>query len=74
MILVSRSREPLEAAAEKLAKESGAEVAALAWDVNRTGSLGELVDRAVSIYGGLDVLVNNAGRPGAKAFPGNQPR
>ena len=68
IILVSRSLEPLQTASEKLAEETGAEVKAVAWDVSRTDSLGELVERAVAVFGRLDVLVNNAGAQVRKPF------
>lgn len=68
IILISRSLAPLEAAAKKLREETGVEVEAIAWDVSRIDSLGELVERAAAVFGRLDVLVNNAGAQVRKPF------
>jgi NAD(P)-dependent dehydrogenase (short-subunit alcohol dehydrogenase family) len=68
VILVSRSPEPLEAAAAGLAEQTGARVAALPWDVSRIDSLAALVEHAAAVFGGLDILVNNAGAQVRKPF------
>jgi len=68
VVLLGRSAEPLLAAAEKLAKETGTEVAPLAGDVSDTAGVDDLVNRAVGVFGQLDVLVNAAGTQVRKPF------
>lgn len=55
--LLSRSRDRLEAVAEDLDGETLVTVG----DVSDTESVNECVDAAVDAFGGLDVVVNNAG-------------
>ncbi len=54
------SKSELEAAAEEIRGEGG-QAAAVALDVTNAGSCQSLVDNAREIFGGVDVLVNNAG-------------
>lgn len=68
VVLLGRSAAPLRAAAEKLAAETGVEVAPLAGDVSDTAGLGDLVARAAGIFGQIDVLVNAAGTQVRKPF------
>jgi NAD(P)-dependent dehydrogenase (short-subunit alcohol dehydrogenase family) len=56
----ARDGAELERAADRL-RSAGAEVAAVACDVTRERSAGQLVDAARERYGRLDILVNNAG-------------
>lgn len=64
----SRSKDALEAAAEKLAKESGRKIVPLAGDLQDPEAPAALVDAAAEAFGGLDVLVTNAGGPPAGGF------
>jgi len=64
--ICARHRDELEATAEELRQTGGRVVAAVA-DVTSPDQIQEFVDQAVGELGGLDVLVNNAGR----AHPGN---
>jgi short-subunit dehydrogenase len=60
LLLCARDRAELDRATARL-RETGAQVAALACDVTREESAGELVDAALERYGRLDILINNAG-------------
>lgn len=55
--LVARGQERLEEAAAEI----GADAIALPFDVSDTERLAALIDSVVTQFGGLDVLVNNAG-------------
>src|SRR5919202_429664 len=58
--IVARDREELERAQTALEAE-GAQVLALTGDVADKDRVGEVVKTVVTHFGGLDVLVNNAG-------------
>src|ERR1700690_3203328 len=60
LLLCARDGAELERAADRL-RSTGAQVAAVACDVTREESAGQLVDAARERYGRLDILVNNAG-------------
>ena len=60
LLLCARDGAELERAADRL-RSTGADVAAVAFDVTREESAGQLVDAARERYGRLDILVNNAG-------------
>jgi 3-oxoacyl-[acyl-carrier protein] reductase len=57
VLLVARSEEPLAAAVE----EVGGDSAALAVDVTAAGAGGRIVDEVERLFGGVDVVVSNAG-------------
>jgi NAD(P)-dependent dehydrogenase (short-subunit alcohol dehydrogenase family) len=62
-----------EAAAERTAAEldpAGSGTLAVGADVTDSRSVGELMDATVRRFGGMDVLVNNAGRAGSTATVG----
>ena len=61
--LFARKAEQLHAAAEKIRKETGAQVHAVAGDWSKAEDNRRLVDEAVATFGRLDVLVNNDGAP-----------
>jgi NAD(P)-dependent dehydrogenase (short-subunit alcohol dehydrogenase family) len=65
LVLNSRREESLQPVASE-ATEAGAEVIAVAADVSRSADVARLVSAAVERFGGLDVLVNNAGLLGPK--------
>ena len=48
-------------AAEKLARELGASATAIRADVSREADVNATVERATEAFGGLDIVVNNAG-------------
>lgn len=64
----SRSEDNAKAAAEKIAAENGTQTSGLAGDVSKVGVAEELVAETVRIFGGLDLLVTNAGGPPAGPF------
>ncbi|RME88213.1 MAG: SDR family oxidoreductase [Anaerolineae bacterium] len=64
----SREESRAKAAAETIAQESGAKTLGLAGDVTDPDVPENLVQRTVEAFGGLDILVTNAGGPPAGAF------
>ena len=64
----SRNEENAKAAAEKIVSETGAQAVGLAGDVSEVGVAEKLIEETVSTFGGLDLLVTNAGGPPAGAF------
>jgi len=66
--LNSRNGESAKAAAEKITSETGMQVIGLAGDVSEVGIAEKLVEETVNTFGGLDLLVTNAGGPPAGAF------
>src|SRR5262249_44898661 len=59
----SGSREDLERAAQSIREATGAEVLALAGDLDKADTVRELVAVTVERFGRLDILVNNSGGP-----------
>ena len=64
----SRSEESAKAAAEKIATETGVRALGLSGDVSEVGAAEKLVDGTVEAFGGLELLVTNAGGPPAGTF------
>ena len=65
LIICSRDQARIEAAAAAIKKETNAEVKALVADVSSASEAKRLVDAAVAAYGGLEIVVHNAGGPPA---------
>ena len=63
LTLCSRTAGDLEQAATEIRDSTGAEVLALAGDLERNDTIANLVSRTVDTYGQLDILVNNSGGP-----------
>jgi NAD(P)-dependent dehydrogenase (short-subunit alcohol dehydrogenase family) len=61
LVLSGRDVEELQTARSELADKYGADVATVAMDLTLKDGPAELAERATNAYGGLDVLVNNAG-------------
>jgi 3alpha(or 20beta)-hydroxysteroid dehydrogenase len=66
LVLVGRTEAPLEESA-RAASETGAEVRTVVADVSRSEDVRRYVDAALSAFGTIDVLVNNAGIEGPVA-------
>jgi 3-oxoacyl-[acyl-carrier protein] reductase len=64
----SRSQENASAAAKQIASETGAQAIGLAGDVSEVAVAEGLVNSTVDAFGGLDLLVTNAGGPPAGSF------
>ncbi len=68
LVICSRDEVRIRAAGEAIVKETGGRVRALAADVSLDGEAARLVDAARADYGGLDIVVHNAGGPPAGEF------
>jgi 3-oxoacyl-[acyl-carrier protein] reductase len=62
VLVVARNEARLNRAAEKLLGRKGAKVASLAADVAKPESAELIVGKSIEAFGGLHILVNNAGR------------
>ena len=63
--ICARNQAPLDGAAASIRKETGAEVLAIRADVSRAPDIDALVKGATRSFGGVDLLVPNAGGPTA---------
>ena len=61
LVIASRKRETLEAAADELRQRCGVEVLPVACDVEKEEDIDALVKAALETFGRIDILVNNAG-------------
>ena len=61
--LVARRAEPLQAAAERIAGETGASTLAISADIRKAEDCTRIVESAAAHFGRLDILVNNDGAP-----------
>ncbi len=59
VVLCSRKQDAVDAVAEDL-RNDGLEATGVAANVGNLEDIEQLVDRAVQLYGGIDVLINNA--------------
>ena len=65
LLVCSRDQARIEAAAEVIRRETGARVMAVASDVSDAVQAARLVSLIVEAYGGLEIVVHNAGGPPA---------
>jgi 3-oxoacyl-[acyl-carrier protein] reductase len=65
LVICSRDEERIHAAKEAIRRDNPARVTAVVADVSNTGEAQRLVAVAVSEYGGLEIVVHNAGGPPA---------
>jgi 3-oxoacyl-[acyl-carrier protein] reductase len=63
-----RDQARIEAAARQLSAETGVQAVGLAGDVSDPSIPAKLVEAVVEAFGGLDILITNAGGPPAGAF------
>lgn len=70
VVISGRDGDAAAAAARDLAAETGGEVHALVADTRDDAAIDALIAGAVAALGGLDIVVNNAARPG---LPGGVP-
>jgi 3-oxoacyl-[acyl-carrier protein] reductase len=66
--MCARNSQTLQAAADKIRKEYGAEVLAEAFDVTDAVAVGRFVAAVAQKFGTVDICVTNAGGPPAKGF------
>lgn len=68
VVINSRSLDKLQATARAINEETGNAVFTHAGDVSKPDAVEKLINNAVAIMGGLDILVTNAGGPPAGTF------
>jgi 3-oxoacyl-[acyl-carrier protein] reductase len=68
VVIAARNVPALESARDELEKKTGAEVLALAADLSKPDDIDRLVRSALARFGGVDVLIANAGGPKAGRF------
>ena len=65
LVICSRDQARIDAAADAIRSATGAKVKTLVADVSSASEAKRLVDTAVAEYGGLEIVVHNAGGPPA---------
>jgi 3-oxoacyl-[acyl-carrier protein] reductase len=68
VVICSRDEGRIQSAAEAIARETNGRVHAVAADVSGAREAAQLVETTVAQYGGLDIVVHNAGGPPAGEF------
>lgn len=68
LVICSRDQARIDAAAARIRQETSARVHAIAADVKDADEAARLVDVAVQQYGGLEIVVHNAGGPPSGEF------
>jgi 3-oxoacyl-[acyl-carrier protein] reductase len=68
LVLCSRSKGSIEAAADEIHEQYGVEALGLRADVSQQADVEVLVEQALQQFGGIDILVANAGGPPATRF------
>src|SRR5947199_9003178 len=66
--ICARRKEKLDQAADEIRKATNGQVLAYAADVSRAADCEGLVNAVVAQWGGVDILLNNAGTSAAAAF------
>ena len=66
--ICARDSDTLTATADDIHNQTGAEVLAVPTDVSQPEQVENLINTAISHFGGIDILVNNAGGPRAGRF------
>jgi len=68
VVINSRAADNTKAAAERITKETGSQTFWMVGDVSETSAAQNLIQSAVDVLGGLDILITNAGGPPAGSF------
>ncbi len=68
VVICSRNEAHVNAAADAIRTETGCPVLAVAADVTQAADIEQLIERVIEEFGGLDILVTNAGGPPSAAF------
>ncbi len=68
VVLVARTEADVRIAALEIENDTGAEALAVTGDVTRVADIERMVEAAQSRFGGVDILVSNAGVPGGIGF------
>ncbi len=68
-----RNADTLAATAESIRAESGGQVLTFSGDLTDSARIAEMIQQAANAFGGLDILVTNAGGPPAGTFDTVQP-
>lgn len=68
--MAARRPDVLDAAAQAIQKATGGEILALPTDVTKADQVEKFVGAVISRWGGVDVLLNNAGTSSAAGFEG----
>ena len=66
--ICARDADTLEATAAEIRDKTGTEVLAASTDVSQPEQVSGLIDKAIDQFGGIDILVSNAGGPRAGRF------
>lgn len=69
LVIAARNQAELDAAAASIAAETGRKAVGITVDTAEDGSVKKLVTCTVEALGGIDILVNAAGKPGGQAPP-----
>ena len=68
VVVNSRDEQNANAAAERITSETGIQADGVAGDVSDASTADRLIQSAVDLLGGLDILITNAGGPPAGSF------
>jgi 3-oxoacyl-[acyl-carrier protein] reductase len=74
LVICSRNEASINAAAETIRRESGADVLAVSADVSVVADIERLVAAGIERFGKIDILVTNSGGPPAGAFDSLSPQ
>ena len=66
--ICARNNDTLEATADEIRTQTDSEVLAVPTDVSQPEQVESLISKAISHFGGIDILINNAGGPRAGRF------
>ena len=72
--ICARDTDTLEQTAAEIREKTGTEVLAVPADVSQPDQVSGLIDKAINQFGGIDILVSNAGGPRAGRFADLSPK